>query len=102
GDPLRIVDAKRPAADIDLVRAIIERFARAIVSEPVPIIWMHIVRIGTTRCRTLPKVPIQLRWHGRFFACADRLPHIAVPGLRQVGPAYCAAVNLSDDLDGVS
>src|SRR5580704_2399044 len=62
---------------------------------------MHVVPIGLARRRTLPQVPIQLRWRGRFFAGANRLPHIAVPGFREVGPAYNAAVNLFDDLYAV-
>ena len=98
---LRIIDAQRPAADIDFVRAIVQRFAGAIDSEPVPVIRMHIVFIRTARRRALPQIPIKLRRHGRFFAGANRLPHIAVPGFREVRPADDAGVNFFDDLDGV-
>src|SRR5580700_8463577 len=62
---------------------------------------MHVVPIGLAWRRTLPQVPIQLRRHGRFFAGANRLPHIAVPGFREVGPADDAAVNLFDNLYAV-
>src|SRR6202521_5401175 len=101
GNPLRIVDSKRPTADIDLVRAIIECFAGAINFEPVPVIRMHIVFIGTAWGWTLPQIPIELRRHGYFFAGANRFPRIDIPGSSEVGPADHSFVNLRDDLDGV-
>src|SRR6185312_2704282 len=50
-DPLRIIHTQRPAADIHLVGAVVERFARAIDPEPVPVIGLYIVRVGTPRRR---------------------------------------------------
>src|ERR1700676_4350287 len=100
-DPFWVVDTQRPAAYIDFMRAIIERFARAINSEPVPVIRMHIVLIGTPWNRSLPQVPIQLRRHRHFFAYANRLPRIDVPGFREVCPPDNTVVNFLHDLDGV-
>src|SRR5260370_41455613 len=83
------------------MRAIIECFAGAINFEPVPVIRMHVVFIGTAWGWTLPQVPIELRWHGYFFAGANRLPRIDVPGFSEVGPADNSFVNFCNDLDGV-
>src|ERR1700686_1540981 len=99
GNPLRIVDVKRPTADIDLVRAIIECFAGAINLEPVPVIGMHVVLIRTAWRGTLPQVPIQLRRHGHFFAGANRLPRIDVPGFSEVGSADNSPLNFCDVSD---
>src|SRR4029077_10234784 len=100
-DPLWVVHAQRPTADIDLVRSIIERFASPISSEPVPIIRVHIILVGLAWRRTLPQVPVELRRYGHFFAGANRLPDIAVPGFREIGPADNAFANLLDDLYGM-
>src|SRR5579862_1755751 len=86
-NPLRIIRAQRPAADIDLMRSVIQRFASAVDSEPVPIVWMDIIFVGPARRGTLPQIPIQLRRHGNFFADANRLSHVDVPGLGVIRPA---------------
>ena len=62
---------------------------------------MHVVFIGTAWRRALPQVPIELRRHVRFFPRANGLSHIAVPGFREIGPAYNAFANFFDDLYAV-
>src|SRR6266496_1480866 len=98
---LRMIDPQSPARDIHFVRAVIERLAGPVNSEPVPVIGLHIVLIRTARRGALPEVPIELRWDGRFFSHTNRPSHIAVPGFGKVGCANQSRMDLSDDLDGV-
>ena len=83
------------------MRAVVERFAGTVDFEPVPVVRMHIVFVRAARRGPLPQVPIELRRHRHFFADADRLAHIAVPGFCVVRTANKAGVNFIDDLDGV-
>ena len=64
GDAIGKIDAERPAADIDLVGAVVERLARAPDLEPVPVVGLDVVLVRLTRCRALPEVPIERGGHG--------------------------------------
>src|ERR1700735_3812003 len=81
--------------------AIVERLTRTPNPEPVPVVRLYVVFIWLTRSRPLPQIPVQLRRHRRLFPRPNRLPHVAVPGLGEVGPANEAVVNLVDNFDGV-
>src|SRR5271156_6070523 len=101
GDPMRIVNSKRPTTDINLVRAIVERLASTPGLEPMPVVRLHIVFIRLTRGWSLPKIPIQLSRYRHFLSCPDRLPDIAVPGFGEVSPSDNPIVDLIDDFNGV-
>src|SRR5882724_3238706 len=101
GNPLWIVDSQSPAADIHLMCAVVKRFSSAIDSEPVPVVGLHIIRIGAARHRALPQVPIKLLGNGSFFASANRFPHIAVPGFGKVRPTDNTLIHFFDYLYGV-
>jgi hypothetical protein len=83
---LRIVDPERPAAYINFMGAIIQSFAGAVGSEPVPVIRLNVILIWSTRRRPLPEIPIKLLRNGYFLPNADRLSYIAVPSLRDSRP----------------
>ena len=81
--------------------AVVERLAGAIDFEPVPVVRVYVVTIGTAGDGTLPQIPGKLRRHRHFLPCPNRLPNIAVPGFREVGPANGAGANFVDDLNRV-
>ena len=60
GNAVGIVDAERPAADVDFMRAVVERFAGAPDPEPVPVIGLDVVLVGLARRGALPEIPIEL------------------------------------------
>src|ERR1019366_9663244 len=95
------VDAQGPAADVYFVGSVVERLAGAINSEPVPVVRLHIVFIGTAWRWTLPKVPIELRRNGHFFAGADGFARVVVPGLGEVSAADQTGMDLIDDFERV-
>ena len=101
GDAAGIIDAQRPAANVHLMRAIVQGLARAVKPQPMPVIRMDIVLVRPARRWSLPQIPVQLRRNGHYLADAHRLSHVVVPGFGKVGPADQAVVNLLDNLDGV-
>src|SRR5882762_2192615 len=90
GDSFGVVNAEGPAADIDFVRAVVQGFAGAVISEPVPVIRMNVVFVGLAWGWTLPEFPIQVCRDGDFFAGTDRFSYVAVPGFGEVRTAYRA------------
>ena len=94
-----IIDAHRPAADIDLMGAVIESLAGAVEPEPVPVIGMNVVRIGPARRGTLPKFPIELRRHGNYLPESNRLSCIGVPAFAEAGRTDQSIVNFVNGLD---
>src|SRR5260370_34159119 len=65
------VHAQSPAADIYFMRAVAERFARALKQAPMPVVMDEIVNEWTARSRTLPEIIIQPFRNLRWFGVAD-------------------------------
>ena len=49
GHPFRIFNAQRPTANVHLVRSVVERLARAINPEPMPVVGMDVISVRAAR-----------------------------------------------------
>src|SRR5712664_3163077 len=78
------VHTQSPAADIYFMRAVVERFARAVKPAPMPVVMNEIVYVWTARSRTLPEIIIQPRGNRRWFAVADGQTMIRIPAFPKI------------------
>src|SRR5882724_9344798 len=78
------VHVQSPAADIYFMRAVVERFARAVKPAPMPVVVDEIVNEWTARSRTLPEFIIQPLGNRRWFAMADGLTIICIPTFAKI------------------
>jgi hypothetical protein len=101
GDLVGIFDAEGPAADVDLVGAVVEGLAGAVATEPVPVVGLDVVDILVAWGGALPEIPVEGGWNGGGFAGAHGEALVHIPGLGVVRLADEAVVDLLDDLDGV-
>src|SRR5262249_28000462 len=79
-DTFGSVDLKAPTREIEEMNAVITKFARAPVPEPVPVVVQNVVAIRLFRRRTLPHriiKPIR-NWHD--FSMTDGTAMIGIPG----------------------
>src|SRR6202034_1733384 len=101
GDAVGKVDAQGPTADVHFVGAVVERFAGAPDPEPMPVVGLNVVPIGTARRGTLPEIPVESGWDRCIFAVADGFAGVVVPGFRKIGPTDQSVMDLLDNFDGV-
>src|SRR5881409_2415384 len=90
-DPHRIVDAERPSAEVDRVRAVVARLARAPVPEPMPVVVDDIVAVGASGRRALPEVVVEPARDRRFLAAAYRAAVTRIPGAPIIHAPDCSA-----------
>src|SRR5207244_9220003 len=98
-DPHRIVDAERPSAEIDRVRAVVPRLARAPVPEPMPVVVDDIVAVEAPGRRALPEVVVEPARDRRFLAPAYRAAVIRIPGAPIIHAPDCSASRGLNRLD---
>jgi len=95
---MRKFDAERPAANVHLVRAVVQGFAGAVAAQPVPVIGMDIGPVFTARRGTLPKIPIEFGRRGAGLAVMRGAAGVGIPRFGHVGVADEAVVNLLDHI----
>ena len=100
-DARRHPGTERPAAHIDFMRAVIERLTGAVMPEPVPVVWMHVVGVRASRCWPLKEIPVERRRYWSHPANTDRFPRVRIPRLGEIRRAYQSLMNPPDDLDRV-
>ena len=98
-DPHRIVDAERPSAEIDRVRAVVPRLARAPVPEPMPVVVDDIVAVEAPGRRALPEVVVEPARDRRFLAAAYRAAVTRIPGAPIIHAPDCSASRGLNRLD---
>ena len=101
GDFVGVFDAEGPAADIDLVGAVIEGLTGAVAAEPVPVVGLDVVDVLGARGGALPEIPVEGGGDGDGLAGAHGEALVHVPGFGIVGVADEAVVDLLDHFDGV-
>src|SRR5712671_1039835 len=79
------------------MRAVVERFARAVKPAPMPVVMNEIVNEWTARSRTLPEIVIQPFGNRRWFTVADGHTMIRIPTFAKISFADEAIVNLRND-----
>src|SRR5687767_2743729 len=95
-----ILDAERPAGDVDLVRAVVADLARSPPTEPVPVVMHDVVAIWGSRRRTLPQLEVEVGRHWHRLPAPNATPRIRVPRAPEVRAPDQPVTDRLNRLDG--
>ena len=82
-----------PAGDIQFVGAVVGRLGRSPVPPPVPVVILKDIQEWPPWCRTLPKLPVEIRWRFNLPGYRHLSPAIDVKGRGVVNITNLATMN---------